>query len=79
MSATQAKAQQLDEREESKTQNEKPSEITRREARCLVLRLRSFAHGMLAKTNDKIPFKCLIKQCHEQLTLAEPYIFKDTK
>ena len=33
---------------------------------------------MLKMRNGKCPMRCLIAQCHEQITLAEPVIFKNT-
>lgn len=41
------------------------------------MRLKLFAQEMCTKINNKLPFKCLLGVCHEQLTLAEPIIFKD--
>ena len=66
-----------DSNEETKQNPNEKHEITKQEAISLIMRLRLFAQAMCTKINNKLPFKCLLSVCHEQLTLAEPIIFKD--
>lgn len=62
-----------------KPQGRKQS-ISKKDSKCLILRLKVFAHVMchqsvLAQTT-KLPFLALITQCHEVLSVNEPILFK---
>lgn len=75
MSPTDAKESIGNKYEESKQAEFK--EISKEEAVCYMLRLKVFVDTMCLKIKDKVPFRELFELCHEQLTLAEPIIFKD--
>jgi hypothetical protein len=67
-----------DKNEETKQGINEKHDITKQEAISLIMRLRLFAQAMCTRVGNKLPFKCLLNVCHEQLTLAEPIIFKDS-
>ena len=77
MSPYDARLHADDSNEETKQNPNEKHEITKQEAISLIMRLKLFAQEMCTKINNKLPFKCLLGVCHEQLTLAEPIIFKD--
>ena len=62
----------------SQVQKKAFQEITQEDAKCLILRLKVFAHSLCHVKAKKLPFKELIDQCHEILSKKEPIIFDET-
>jgi len=59
-------------------------QITKKDSKCLIMRLKVFAHVMCHEIGPnqtkKLPFIALIAQCHSVLSVNEPILFsKDTK
>lgn len=56
-------------------------QVTKKDSKCLILRLKVFAHVMCHANQDKVlPFIGLISQCHSVLSVNEPILFsKESK
>ena len=62
----------------STAQKQASQEISQKDAKCLILRLKVFAHVLCHEKANKLPFKQLINQCHEILSKKEDIIFDET-
>jgi len=50
--------------------------LGKKEAKCLIQRLRLFTHIFTKKINEKVPLVELVRLCHEELTANESRLFK---
>ena len=62
----------------STAQKQAEQQISQKDAKCLILRLKVFAHILCHEKAQKLPFKQLINQCHEILSKKEDIIFDET-
>lgn len=58
------------------SQMEKSSQnLTKRESRAFIQRLKVFSHFMLNKENEKLPLTILINLCHDLISQSEYLLF----
>ena len=63
----------------SAAQKQAKQQISQKEARCLLLRIKVAAHSLCLEKIGKFPLKELIQQCHDIISSNEKILFEDSK
>ena len=59
----------------STAQKQARKQISQKEARCLILRIKVAAHSLCLEQSGKFPMKELIEHCHDIISNNEPILF----